>query len=132
MLEDSQAVGVAENEKEQAHEAAKQIKKRIEVIEQRRRFEVNKLMDNEEKDLTFERKEEAEKKFLNIDQERKRLDKELKMFEEILGVKTEKVEREMKLLQIDKEELEKAQEKDLEIVTIKMRRLTQKMRQKKE
>jgi len=41
------------------------------------------------------------------------------MFEAILGVKTETVEREMKLLQMNKEELEKAQEKDLEIMNDK-------------
>ena len=119
VLEDSLSVDVAKNEKEQAREAIKQIKKRKEAIGQRRKFEFKKLLDNEETDLTSERKQEAEKKISDIDQERKRLDKEQKMFEEILGVKTETEEREMKLLQIDKEELEKAKEKAVEIINDK-------------
>ena len=47
------------------------------------------------------------------------LNEEEKEFQTILGAKKEYMEREMKLLQIDKDELEKAQEKDLEIMNDK-------------
>jgi len=63
VLEDSQAVDVAESENKDAREAIKSINKRREAIRKRRKFEVNKLLDNEETDLTVERKKEAEKKF---------------------------------------------------------------------
>ena len=119
VLEDSQAVDVAEKEKEAARDALKAINKRKEALEQRRKFEFGKLLDNEETDFSPERKQEAEKKISAIDQETKRLDEEEKEFQAILGVRNEYMEKEMKLLQIDKEELEKAQEKDLEIMNDK-------------
>jgi len=112
-------VDVAEKENEEASEALKAIKKRKEALEQRRTFELGKLLDNEETDFTPERKQEAEKKLSAIHQEMLRLGGEEKEFQTILGVKKEYMEKETKLLQIDKEELEKAQKKDLEIMNDK-------------
>jgi len=63
VLEDSQAADVAKSEKEEASEALKAINKRKDAIAQRRKFEVNKLLDNEASDVTSEQKQEAEKKF---------------------------------------------------------------------
>ena len=119
VLEDSQAVDVAEKEKEEASEALKSIKRRKEFLENRRKFELGKLLDNEETDFTPERKKEAEEKISAIEQETKRLNEEEKEFQTVLGARKEYMEKEMKLPQIDKEELEKAQKKDLEIMNDK-------------
>ena len=73
-------------------------------------------MDNEEKDFTPERKQEAEEKISAIDQETKKLNEKEKEYQAILGARNEYMEKEMKFLQIDKEQLEKAQKKDLEIM----------------
>ena len=108
VLEDSQAVDIAEKEKEEASEAFKSIKRRKQALENRRKFELGRLLDNEETDFTPERKKEAEEKISAIDQETKRLNEEEKEFQTVLGARKEYMGKEMKLLQIDKEELEKA------------------------
>ena len=113
VLEDLQEEDLVQQEESFSSESLKAIRKRKEAIDQRKKIELDKVLD---RDVGPETRELAQKKYSELEKSYQQIVSEEKEVQRQLGEKQSLTNEKKEQLKKDKQELEKQNEEDREII----------------